>query len=56
MKKLIIAAALAFVLASPAYALTHYLTAQWVQNGNQMCRYDDGTVMNIGVGLCPLSI
>lgn len=32
------------------------LRGQWVQNGNRMCRYSDGTVMNIGVGVCPISI
>ena len=25
-------------------------------NGNQMCQYGNGTVLNIGVGICPLSI
>lgn len=36
--------------------LMRNLRAQWVQNGGRMCRYSDGTVMNIGVGVCPRSI
>lgn len=46
----------AVLSASPAYAMTHFLVSQWFQNGNQMCRYDNGTVLNVGVRLCPLSI
>lgn len=41
---------------APAYAFTHYLVAQWYQGGDQMCRYDNGTVLNVGIRLCPLSI
>jgi hypothetical protein len=58
MKKIVIAAALA-LSATPAaaqYQMTHYLVAQWFENGNQMCRYDNGTVLNMGHRLCPLSI
>ena len=36
--------------------LQRFLKGQWLQNGNRMCRYSDGTVMNIGVGICPISI
>ena len=36
--------------------LLRSLRGQWMQNGNRMCRYSDGTVMNIGVGVCPISI
>lgn len=36
--------------------LMRTLRGQWVQNGRRMCRYSDGTVMNIGVGVCPRSI
>jgi hypothetical protein len=39
-----------------AFAMTHFLTAQWFENGNQMCKYDNGTVLNVGVRICPLSI
>jgi hypothetical protein len=36
--------------------LIRTLRRQWVQNGNRMCQYSDGTVMNIGVGVCRPSI
>ena len=58
MKKLIIAAALA-LSATPAaaqYQMTYYLIAQWFENGNQFCRYSNGTVLNVGYRICPLSI
>lgn len=55
--KTIIAAALALT-ATPAIAqgITFYLVAQWYENGQQMCRYDNGTTLNVGLRLCPLSI
>ncbi len=61
MKKLIVSAALAAVMsAAPAaaqYSMTYYLTDQWVTStGNRMCQYGNGTVLNVGVRLCPLSI
>lgn len=48
-------AALAVACAS-AFAMTYYLTDQWVKNGNRFCKYGNGTVLNVGVSLCPLSI
>jgi hypothetical protein len=30
-----------------------YLQNQWVNNGNRMCQYSDGSVLNIGFGMCP---
>ncbi len=56
MKKLIIAAAIAAGLATPAYAVTSYLVAEWFANGNHFCRYDNGTVLNVGYRVCPLKI
>jgi Spy/CpxP family protein refolding chaperone len=58
MKKLVIAAALALSATSAAaqYQMTYYLVAQWYENGNQMCRYGNGTVLNMGYRTCPLSI
>ena len=49
MKKIVIAAALALT-ATPVVAqqMTYYLTAQWYENGQQMCRYGNGTVLNMG--------
>lgn len=58
MKKIVIAAALALTATSAAaqYQMTYYLVAQWFENGNQFCRYGNGTVLNVGVRTCPLSI
>jgi hypothetical protein len=56
MKKLIIAAALAIGAASPAYALPSFLVGEWYANGNHFCRYDNGTVLNVGYRICPLKI
>lgn len=57
MKKIIIAAALvAAVAPSMAQAMTYFLVAQWIDRGQRFCRYGDGTVIRVGVELCPLSI
>jgi hypothetical protein len=57
MKKLIIAVALAATTTPAlAYGMTYYLTGQWYDNGQHFCRYGNGTVLNVGVSLCPLSI
>jgi hypothetical protein len=57
MKKIVIAAALG-LSATPAEAqyMTYYLTAQWTEGGNRFCRYGNGTVLNVGYRVCPLSI
>ncbi|MFA7585599.1 MAG: hypothetical protein WCY11_05290 [Novosphingobium sp.] len=51
-------AALALTLATPtiAYAMTYYLQSQWTEGANRFCRYTNGTVMNVGYRLCPMSI
>lgn len=57
MKKLIMAAVLAAILApTAAYAMTYYLSAQWLDRGQRFCRYGNGTVLNVGYGICPMSI
>jgi hypothetical protein len=33
-----------------------FLVKQWFVNGSQMCEYDNGTVLNMGSRICPLSI
>lgn len=33
-----------------------FLESQWLEGANRMCKYTNGTVLNVGVGLCPLSI
>lgn len=55
MKKIIFVTLLA--VSTPAYAWTYYLVDQWVNAyGNRMCQYGDGSVYNMGINLCPLSI
>jgi len=54
MKKLVALALLAVAL--PAYAMTYFLVAQWFEGGNNMCKYGNGTVLNVGYRVCPLSI
>jgi hypothetical protein len=54
MRKIVAVAALCLSL--PALAGTAFLVKQWVEKGDQMCRYDNGTVLNVGARLCPLSI
>jgi hypothetical protein len=39
-----------------AHAMTYFLVSQWWENGNQMCKYGNGTVLNMGVKVCPQSI
>ena len=56
MKKLILAAVLAVTAAPVAAQMTHYLVRQWFSNGSQFCQYSNGTVLNMGARICPLSI
>ena len=56
MKKLALAALACVALASPAYAMKYFLSAEWYEGGSHMCKYGNGTVLNVGVKLCPLSI
>jgi hypothetical protein len=42
--------------AGSASAMTYFLKDQWVDGGKRFCRYSNGTVLNVGVSLCPLSI
>ena len=55
-KVLLCSVVLVIMVASIAYAMTHFLVAQWYENGDQMCKYDNGTVLNVGYKICPLSI
>lgn len=56
MRKIILAAFLALAFSSPAFAMTYFLTAQWYESGSHMCKYGNGTVLNVGSQICPLSI
>lgn len=56
MKNLILAIALAV---SPVLAnaqIIHFLVKDWVERGERFCKYDNGTVLNVGINLCPLTI
>ena len=56
MKK-VVALMVASLLCAAAWAqIQSFLVRQYTQNGNQMCEYDNGTVLNVGYKLCPLSI
>ena len=40
-----------------SFSMTCFLESEYYnQYGDQMCRYDDGSVLNVGARLCPLSI
>lgn len=54
MKKLLLVAAL--TACGSAHAWTAYLMSQWTKGGDTFCRYDNGTVLNVGARLCPLTI
>jgi len=41
---------------SSVYAMTYFLTADYYESGNHMCKYGNGTVLNVGASICPLSI
>lgn len=36
--------------------LKHYLEREYIEKGDRMCVYDNGTVLNIGYKVCPLYI
>ena len=59
MKKYLLVTLL-LIISITAYAqVCSYLVDSWIdENGNQMCKYDDGTVLNKGKGMhfCPMSI
>lgn len=57
MKKLALALVLSFTAATPAHAtLTQFLVKQWISGGQTFCQYTNGTVLNIGVGICAFTI
>lgn len=55
MRKLSIALLVAFPVVVMAQS-TAYLTDSWWKNGNQYCKYSNGTVLNVGAKTCPTSI
>lgn len=55
-KRALMAVTLMIAASAAQAAMTYYLTAQWVEGGNRMCKYGNGTVLNVGINLCPLSI
>lgn len=43
-------------LSFDAFAITTFLTGQYSNSQGTFCKYDNGTVTNAGINLCPLSI
>ena len=39
-----------------APGMLKFLKNSYMQQGSQMCAYDDGSVINMGIGICPLSM
>jgi hypothetical protein len=39
-----------------AHARTYFLTDQWQKGPDRFCKYGNGAVLNVGVGICPSSI
>ena len=58
MQRITFTVAIAALLISGAAQaqISSFLVRQYTQNGNTMCVYDNGTVLNMGYQLCPLSI
>lgn len=57
MKNILIATAASLcAAATPAMAMTYFLESSWIERGDTMCKYGNGTVLNVGVRVCPLSI
>ena len=53
----VLAATLLFIsITAAAYDIQHFLVAEWHTNGQHFCKYDNGTVLNVGYNICPLSI
>lgn len=55
MKKSAVAALLLVSAAAHAQVLS-FLVREWMRDGSRFCEYDNGTVLNVGVRLCPLNI
>jgi hypothetical protein len=57
MRKFLIAISSSIVFAAmPAQAAGGYLVSTWFNGANQMCKYSDGSVLNVGARTCPLRI
>jgi hypothetical protein len=57
MIKLVFVVAIALLsVSAPAQGLRAYLVTQWFENGANMCKYSNGTVLNMGYKICPLDI
>ena len=54
--KSVLIACVTFAALSAQAQVLSFLVEQWWDNGRQMCRYDNGTVLNVGARTCPLSI
>lgn len=56
MKKLLVSMALITVVSVSQAQIMYQLVAQWIEKGNRFCKYSNGTVLNVGISLCELSI
>lgn len=56
MKQIVLAAFVAVSFATAANASGARLVREWIEKGQQMCQYDNGTVLNVGGRRCPTSI
>lgn len=55
--KIVTLAGALLLAAAPSHAMTYYLSEQWLSsNGSRMCRYGNGTILNVGYRMCPMSI
>lgn len=34
----------------------YYLVAEWFEGAHHFCKYSDGTILNLPMQICPLSI
>ena len=56
MTKFFVSMALTTIMIVSQAQMMYQLVAQWVENGNRFCKYSNGTVLNVGISLCELSI
>lgn len=46
----------AYAAVAEPYKMTFYLVSHWLENGQQFCKYGNGTILNVGYSYCPWSI
>lgn len=38
------------------FGIRYFLVAEWFEGIGHFCKYSDGSIINVGTNLCPLSI